>query len=196
MTSIVVTTSYPSPPVDEREILRYAGCRGTDGEIEKLLSSCLAEVEAQLSYRACSRLFSVQCLPDGVRLDGLLIPSSSLAAHLKDCQEAVVFAATVGVGIDRLIARYSRISPSRALLLQAIGAERIEALCDLFCAELAKEHPKGLASRFSPGYGDMPLACQKDLFRYLECEKRLGLTLHDSLVMSPSKSVTAVVGLR
>ena len=52
-----------------------------------------------------------------------------------------------------------------------------------------------LPPRFSPGYGDLPLSLQRDIFRVLDCPRKIGLTLNESLLMSPSKSVTAIVGL-
>ena len=118
-----------------------------------------------------------------------------LSKNLKDCSSVIVFAATIGVEIDRLIAKYGRISPSKALVIQAIGAERIEALCDEFCSDIANEKKMRLTPRFSPGYGDLPLNIQKNIFDVLDCSKRIGLTLNDSLIMSPSKSVTAFVGV-
>ena len=90
--------------------------------------------------------------------------------------------------------RYTSLSPAKALFFQAIGAERIESLCDTFCAEL-KENGLQLRPRFSPGYGDLPLDLQKDLFRVLDCSRKIGLTLNESLLMSPSKSVTAIIGI-
>ncbi|MBQ5601557.1 MAG: Vitamin B12 dependent methionine synthase activation subunit, partial [Clostridia bacterium] len=71
----------------------------------------------------------------------------------------------------------------------------IEALCDAFCADIKKEYNTGLEPRFSPGYGDLPLSAQKNIFAVLDPERRIGLTLNSSLLMSPSKSVTAFVGL-
>ena len=126
------------------------------------------------------------------------VDSHDLAVALRGCERVVLFAATVGHTIDRLIARYGKIAPSRALLLQAIGAERVEALCNRFCDELAKEaRARGLATRprFSPGYGDLSLELQRELFRILDCPRRIGLSLNQSLLMSPTKSVTALVGL-
>ncbi len=82
--------------------------------------------------------------------------------------------------------------------MQAIGAERIESLCDMFCGELAETYAKdgmSLRPRFSPGYGDLPLEAQKSVFKALDCHRKIGLALNDSLLMSPSKSVTAIVGL-
>ena len=110
-----------------------------------------------------------------------------------------MFAATVGVGIDRLITRYSIVSPARSLMLQAIGTERAEALCDLFCREIAEEKAREgsvTCPRFSPGYGDLPLELQKDIFAVLDCPRYIGVSLGESLLMSPSKSVTAIVGVR
>lgn len=53
----------------------------------------------------------------------------------------------------------------------------------------------GQRPRFSPGYGDLPLSAQREIFAVLDCGKRIGLMLNDSLLMSPSKSVTAFVGI-
>ena len=110
----------------------------------------------------------------------------------------VLFAATVGTPFDRLIASYSRLEPSKALILQAIGAERIESLCDAFCDHMnteLKSCGKSLRTRVSPGYGDIPLSMQRSVFKILDCERKIGLTLNESLLMSPSKSVTAIAGI-
>ena len=102
--------------------------------------------------------------------------------------------AGAGLEIDRLIRRYTSLSPAKALFFQAIGAERIESLCDAFCEELKKDGLQ-LRPRFSPGYGDLPMELQKDIFRVLDCPRKIGLALNESLLMSPSKSVTAIIGI-
>ena len=53
-----------------------------------------------------------------------------------------------------------------------------------------------LSPRYSPGYGDVPLSVQKDICRELDCAKTVGITLTESLLMIPEKSVTAVIGIR
>lgn len=195
MSPAVFTKSYTAPPLCEREILRYAGCKGGDGALDASLRACIEEAKDAFRYQVC-----YTCLPvraeDGVCDFGVFsLKSEQLAKNLAGCEGVLLFAATVGVGIDRLIAKYGRVSPSKALLFQALGAERIEALCDVFCDDAAKELHTGLRPRFSPGYGDLPLAAQKDIFAVLGCAKRIGLSLNDSLLMSPSKSVTAFAGL-
>ncbi len=195
MNSVILTKIYKEPPICCKEILRYAGCRETNEEIESLISCCLNELQNKLAFRVCYGEFDVTVKNEKCDFGSFCLNSENLAENLKDCKKCLVFAATIGVEIDRLIAKYGRISPSKALIFQAIGAERIEALCDAFCKDMASEYNMQAAPRFSAGYGDLPLLAQKDFFSVLEPEKRIGLTLNDSLVMSPSKSVTAIVGL-
>ena len=52
-----------------------------------------------------------------------------------------------------------------------------------------------LRPRFSPGYGDLPLALQADVFWALDCTSKIGVSLSESLIMSPQKSVTAIIGI-
>lgn len=188
----VYTRTYAAPPVNRGEILRYAGVRGRAEDVEKLLDECLEETGG-LTYRVCYAEFPII---RGEELDLGFIKTRSDTAKkaLLGCDSVVVFGATVGLAIDRLIAKYSVLSPAKALLLQAIGAERIESLCDLFCSETAVS--KSIRPRFSAGYGDLPLEVQRDIFAVLGCEKNIGVTLNESLLMSPTKSVTAMFGVK
>ena len=196
--SIVSYIEYPSPEIKRREILRYMGCKAGDSQIDGLLDSCICESSNALSYKVVYTEVPILKDRDGIKLGEITIVSRDLQKCLSGCDKAIIFAATVGLGIDRLINKYGRINPSRAVCFQAIGAERIEALCDAFCKDVSQkyaEHCRKLRPRFSPGYGDLPLSLQRDIFNLLSCEKRIGLTLNDSLLMSPSKSVTAIVGI-
>lgn len=195
MNFTVINKSYQNPPLCKKEIFRYAGCQKPDVDTEALLESCIKESEGKFTYRVCYCELPVKVNGDECDFSAFCLHSSNLASNLNGCKTVIVFAATVGVEIDRLIAKYGRLSPSKALMFQAIGAERIEALCDCFCADLAQTAKAGQKPRFSPGYGDLPLSVQCDVFKLLECGKRIGLTLNDSLLMSPSKSVTAFVGI-
>ncbi len=195
MSVVILRKTFPPPAFCETDIVRYAGCKQSDTATTELLQTCIREATDVFTYNVCYRDVPVT-INDGDCDFGIFrLHSADLAQTLNGCETAVVFAATVGVGIDRLIAKYGRISPTKALLFQAIGTERIEALCDTFCADIEYERNIKLTSRFSPGYGDLPLTTQTDIFAVLNCEKQIGLTLTDSLLMSPSKSVTAIVGV-
>ncbi len=187
--------TYAPPPIVRREILRYAGVKEATAEVTALLEECLVLAEKELVYKTVCRVCPVSVKEDEISLGTVRLRSEALKKNLNGCSRAVLFAATVGLALDRLIARYTQISPAKALLLQAVGAERIESLCDLFARDVAKELGE-TRPRFSPGYGDLPLLFQKDLFSLLTPEKTIGLSLSDSLLMIPSKSVTAIIGVK
>ncbi|MBR4073244.1 MAG: Vitamin B12 dependent methionine synthase activation subunit [Clostridia bacterium] len=192
---MILSKTYSEPPFSEKEISRYAGCNAADEEISALVKECINEVKDKLTYRVCYRELPVKTDGSICDFEVFSLQSEKLALNLKECEKIILFAATIGVEIDRLITKYGRLSPSKALMLQAIGAERIEALCDMFCADIEREYNMGLKPRFSPGYGDLTLFAQKDIFSLIDSVRRIGLTLNDSLLMSPSKSVTAFLGL-
>lgn len=172
--------------------------QGGGDEILGLVDECLTEVREMLQYKVCYAILTTETDSNIISLPCGQIASRNLAKNLSGCDKAIIFAATIGIGIDRLISKYSRLSPAKALCLQAIGAERVEALCNDFCEKMESEFQgKGekLRPRFSPGYGDLPLETQKMIFSLLDCPKRIGVTLGDTLLMSPSKSVTAFIGI-
>lgn len=184
-------------PINENEVWRYAGYFGKTDKIESELKKAFEEVKEELkdffSYKVCFRRMARNC--DDLSFTG---KSKSLSRFLCDSDEVIIFAATVGVEIDRRISKLGRISPLKMTLANALGAERIEALCDAFCGEIAKKmRSENLfcTKRFSPGYGDLPLSAQKDFFALLDPSRKIGLSLNESLLMSPSKSVTAIFGL-
>ena len=192
----VYTETFPAPPVCREEILRYAGARKADPALSALLEEALKEAENCLRYKVCWQKLPVSYSDGELDLTFGKTGSKSLLRHMDGCSYIILFGATVGIGLDRLIARYGRISPARGLMMQALGAERIEALCDAFCDHLAEEYaPLKLRQRFSPGYGDLPLQAQRAIFDALQCHKEIGLYLNESLLMSPTKSVTAIVGI-
>lgn len=189
----ILVKNYTPAPFDKREILRYAGCKEGNEGLDALLSECLAESEKVFSYRVCFRTLRIE---DFFRIFGG--ESEGLFKRLCGCEYAVIFAATVGLEIDRLMMKYESVAVTKGLFLQAIGTERIESLCEAFCEDIAAQaKEKGYFSRprFSAGYGDFPLEKQREFFTLLDCGRTIGVSLTDSLLMTPTKSVTAVIGL-
>ena len=184
---------YSLPPINKREVLRYAGVRSSSGESRELLcrlDEAISLIESRLDPRVCYCELDVSECDFGSSVD--------VKKHLRDSHGVIFFAATLGIELDRLILKYSVLSPATALLLESLGNERIEALCDLFCEDMSKlKRSRGetLRPRFSAGYGDLPLEYQRQMFALLDPPSRIGLTLNDSYLMSPSKSVTALIGV-
>ncbi len=196
--NIIHAENLTPPPFNEDEILRYTGARNGDSITKELVKSCISELSGKLVYRVCHAEFKISKSGDVLDLGFTKTESRVLEKHLSECNGIVLFAATVGIELDRLIAKYSRLSPTRALAFQGIGAERVEALCDAFEEKIRSELAKlgkSTVKRVSAGYGDIPLEMHKDIFAVLDCPRRIGLSLNESLLMSPSKSVTAIIGI-
>lgn len=192
-------TTIAPPPVNIKEIMRYASFKGEDGEVLRLINEAVFEGGPFIEYKACFSRLNVKKFSDRLSFGNIEIKSDTLSRTLTGCDELVVFAVTLGFEIDRFISKYSRVSPSKALIFQAFGAERVESLCDglmekINC-ELRPEN-KVLKPRVSPGFGDIPLEMQRSIFSLLDCTKTIGITLNRGLLMSPSKSVTAIAGIK
>lgn len=195
MSITVLTKAYKNLPFNKKEILRYADCKDLSPEIEMLLDECIEETTQTLSYKVCYCILPINISGNTIDFGAFKVNSEKLAINLKNCESAIIFGATLGTDIDRIIMKYGKLSPTKALFFQAIGATMIETLCDEFCKDIKAELNVNLKPRFSPGYGDLDLSCQKNIFKLLNCSKKIGLTLNNSLLMSPTKSVTAFVGI-
>lgn len=185
-------------PFDEKEILRYALMPSTAPAPDELpLEECLKAARSTVRCRAVWQRYPIGWGGDELDLGFAKTASRHLRRHLEGCAEILLFACTAGSEIDRRINREKLVSPVRSLLMSAIGSQQVEGACDRLCDLLAVEYPeKQLVTRYSPGYGDLPLEIQKDVFRALDCERSIGVTLTESLLMQPSKSVTAVIGMK
>ena len=186
--------------VDEREVLRYLGCGGKPVEdtLRKSVAACLEMLQAVCTPKSVERVLPVTLGKDSVQLGSLHFSSADLCRHLRGCRQGVLFAATLGVQADRLLERMSKLDMSRAAILQAAAAAMTESYCDEQESRLAaKAEQQGLflRPRYSPGYGDFPVTSQGDILRLLDCPRRIGLTMTESCMLVPIKSVTAVIGL-
>ena len=180
----------------KKEALRYMGCKNyaPDENLEKIYEECLSEFKKVASYKAVYRFTDITQNPDNIRNLGFCsICNESLYKNMSGCKSAVVFAATAGTGVDRLILRYTKTSPAHAVVADCIASSAIEVWCDEINGIINEQYET--KPRFSPGYGGVSLGHQKDVLSFLDAERKIGITLSDALMMIPAKSVTAFVGI-
>lgn len=178
------------------EALRYIGVRGAaPADIDEALTRAIALLMRSARPRVLWRRYDR--LPDGTLAGtGFRPAGEDIRVHLRGCGGVVLMAATLGTEIERLIGRMQLTDPADALVLDACASAAVENVCDNLCADIAAAlAPAYLTARFSPGYGDLPLTQQADLFRALDVTRRIGVTLTDSGLMLPQKSVTALLGV-
>ena len=162
------------------------------------MEKALSLINGALSFRVGFMVVPLTWDEEGFPVFPFEQRSEKLKKNLEGCDRAVLFASTIGSGIDRLIRRYEKADPKMGLLLQGLGAERVESLCDAFndeVKEICEETGQTTRMRYSPGYGDLPIEVQKVFLPLLDAERRLGITLSESCLMAPSKSVTAIIGI-
>ena len=188
--------------INKGEIYRYLGYTKLgdtkDEKITSMVDEILENVLAGSIPKVCYKKFPVS-VSNQIDFGFMKVESEALAYNLKDCFEVVIFAATIGIYTDRQMHKESILSPARACIYQAVGATVIEAVCDDFNQFINEQESLNgnlLKPRFSPGYGDVSLSVQKDICKELSCAKYAGITLTDSLLMIPEKSVTAIIGIK
>ncbi|MCD8216490.1 MAG: hypothetical protein LUD01_00320 [Clostridiales bacterium] len=178
------------------EILMYLGHRGQEitPEIDTQIQKCIAEVRRYAAPRLVYR-----CLPvDKGSITGFPLEGDDIRQLLQNCDEAVLFAATLGADIEQTLMRHEVTDMADALILDACASVAVENVCDCFeedVREMLSRENRYLTSRFSPGYGDLPLETQMQMCEMLNTSRRIGLTVTENYILLPRKSVTAVMGI-
>ncbi len=178
--------------INTNEVLAYLGCSGNaPAEIADGISAAKALIFSLATPRLTYRIIQIN---DRVKLRNV-ISGQEIKNLISGCSEVVIFGATLGSAIDSRLARLQVTDMAQAVIFDAAASAAIENVCDNFCKDMAKKH--GCATpRFSPGYGDYPFSMQHALAAMLELEKQIGVTLTESGIMLPQKSVTALFGIK
>lgn len=193
--------------INRREVYRYMGYRGQIPDenicsiVEEIIDTLVSKVQPKYLYKRyyCKTEADKIVFSSNEQVEELFtLRSHNLAMNLKDCDEVLIVVATLGIEADKVLQRYEVTNMAKAAIAQACGAACIEAFCDRLQEDIRKkeeESQRYLHPRFSPGYGDLPLETQKIIFSQLECTKRMGVTLTEDLLMYPTKSVSAFIGI-
>ena len=188
--------------IDKDEVLRYLGHTGQelDGQlqlrIDELCGKCLELARPDWCYG----FFAVREIGRGVLLPGpgITLRGMDIRRHLEGSGHCAVMAATIGIGVEQEFLRLECTSVSDALIFNAACTALVEAVCDR-CEEeiraVARGRGRTCGGRYSPGYGDLPIEQQPELLGLINAGRRLGITLNDSFMMIPRKSVTAILGI-
>ena len=198
MAATIMTHLIKSVDIKENQILRYAGITGKviPENITELINKCLPDYERSADYKACFLEVPVNIENNTVSFDCFEITSHNLSTLLRGCDKAILVAATLGVKIDMLIKRAEVTSKAEALILNSIaiaGIEQYMAVLNEYFKSMYNGYE--LRPRYSPGYGDVALEYQKVLLDTLDTKRKIGVALSDSLLMTPQKSVSAIIGI-
>lgn len=176
--------------INRAETLRCLGNKNLepDERMIKLLDECEKEFLAKIKPAYLYKKVELK--------NSDLIIGEDIKKHLEGCRYAVIFCATVGLDVDKLI-RVSQITDMpKAVVFDAMASVAVEDLCDKVEKEISAACSDYYTTwRYSPGYGDYPIELQKKYLTILDAQKKIGLCVSDSFLLTPTKSVTAIMGL-
>lgn len=176
--------------LNRNEAVRYLGGAGI--RLNYRMDVLMDECEKAVLEKASSKyLYVEKDLPCPQIMGG-----KDIESHLNGCEKAIVMCATVGSEVDKLI-RISQISDmARAVVMDSLASVAVEQVCNAFDKIIAEKYSDyNMTFRFSPGYGDYPIELQKIILQMLDAPKKIGLCTNDNFLLTPTKSVTAVLGL-
>ncbi|SBV96967.1 Vitamin B12 dependent methionine synthase, activation domain protein [uncultured Eubacteriales bacterium] len=181
------------------EALRYLGVQPPIPEdLRREACTVASRLTAALRPRFLYRVFPLVHEEGQIVLTGAGVALTGRSARkmLATCDQAALLACTLGSAFDALLRTEQARDMAKAVILDACGSAWVEAGCDEAEREISARLPgRYLTDRFSPGYGDLPLSLQPGLCTALDAPRRLGVTVTESLLLNPVKTVTAVIGL-
>lgn len=189
--------------VDKKEVLRYLGYKNQEysQELDKIIDETREEIKTISSYKYTYKITELKRDEEGnAYIDDGILPLSgeNIQKHLKNSEQCVVMAATLGFEVEKRLNYYSKVDLTRNFILDSCGTQMIEEVCDGIEEEVKAMLGEGFyyTFRYSPGYGDYPISVQNQLVSYLNGYRRIGLTVTDSHLLLPRKSVTAIMGIQ
>ncbi len=188
--------------VERSEVLRYLGYRGQelDGELDERIRIITEKCVTELEPRYVWEVFDLRETQNGPVLCGpeLAPEGEDIKRHLHGAVKCAVMAATLGFEAERALMRLGQRSTTDETIYNAACTALIESAgdeCEREIIGFARSMGLQTSYRYSPGYGDFPLECQRQVLDAVDAGGRLGITLTDSFLMLPRKSVSALIGL-
>lgn len=184
---------------DVKEVLRYMGIPNNaiaESNIERLAMSALDDVKKAARPKAVWCRYNVKVIKEEntIAFSNKRLHSSDLTRFFTchgEKKSAVLIASTIGSEVDSILRKALATDSARALAVQGAGAALVEAFVDKVCISICKAlGERETTMRYSPGYGDVSLDVQDVFFNLLDTDKA-GITLMDTKVIAPEKSVTA-----
>ena len=191
---------YNSPllEIDTKEVRRYAGLRKSDFPESLIDEACLEGrllAQPKGSWEIYDYDTKSQTVYDTVpfKIDG-----NKIGKHLENCTKVIIMSATVGEDIEEAVTKhFSEGRYAYSTLLDSAATTAVEQIADSmekYLKPMLARQGLAMKWRFSPGYGDWPIQQQTEILQ-LAGGSHIGISLTESLMLMPRKSITAIIGL-
>jgi hypothetical protein len=185
--------------IDSDETRRYAGLGKKADFSPELLGEACTQAQLLSIPKGVWQIYTYdQDMHAIMATDPLVLTTDSVIRHLYGAVEVAVMAVTIGLPLEQEVSNlFSHNKYALGLLLDAAGTTAVETACDAVCNIISQQAWRsGLTAgrRFSPGYGGWPIEAQPEILD-LATGATIGLSVTDTKMLVPRKSVTAIVGL-
>ncbi len=189
--------------VDTNEILALLGEGGKDTDtytlqlVEYYINECI-RIASPLGGYVLQPVLDNGSL-DEIRIEGIRFRTGRMIRHLlKNSETYVFFLATAGIEPESLARQLMREGNYlEGYIVDLVGSAVAESVADLLhehIKELALSGQRSATNRYSPGYCGWHVKEQQKLFT-LFAKNSFGITLSDSSLMTPVKSVSGIIGI-
>ena len=187
--------------IDPDEVLRFQGYKaGVDipsADVRALFDEALALGRTLMQPRAVLRTLPARREGDRLTAAEVTLTIPRIAERWGAVDEIVAGVCTIGDALER---RASELWDARelplAMMVDSVGSAAVESLAEYVNDQLCQE---GIArgvkvtNRVSPGYGGWDVAEQRSLWQLCPGDA-VGVTLNEACFMTPTKTITILVG--
>ncbi|MEG0180270.1 MAG: vitamin B12 dependent-methionine synthase activation domain-containing protein [Terrisporobacter sp.] len=193
--------------IEKKEVLRYLQYKNQEINedlnfiIEKSIYLTKEIINPRYIYKVCNIDTEKIKYDDNIvylRDEKIKFESNDLYNLLINCEECILVSATLGLEIEREIRKLTYTNLTKGVIVDACATTAIEEVCDKLQEYIEKDllkEGKYITMRYSPGYGDLSIEKNKDIINILNSQNRIGLTVSESGIMIPRKSVVAIIGI-
>lgn len=186
--------------IDQKEMMRYAGLPPKSKEFpDSEIRAAINEAAALSLPRGIWQLLPYDPEKGIIESEeSMTLMGNAIKKHLSKSYSVAVLSVTAGEDIEKASDdHFKKGEYVRGLLLDAAATAITEHLADQLDDYIKKDAfrtGQKTTWRFSPGYGDWPVTQQPALCRLIHAEE-IGVHVTDHSMLTPRKSVTAIIGL-
>ena len=199
--SIVKNLKNTEISIEKAEVLRYLRYKGQEIEssFSEKIDLAIEQTRSIITPRAVYERYPLKFFEDRIEVEGtnLVLKSKDISKLLRGCDECILFAATIGTKVEMETRKAEYVDLTKSIIMDSAATTFVERTCDYVQEIIEKEVEKSgkyITMRYSPGYGDLPLECGKEM-NILQSQNKIGLTTSSSGLMIPRKSVSAIIGI-
>lgn len=188
--------------INRQDAYRYMGLKGAPepsiaAEADRIEGLLLDSVKPSFVWRLFDLEYGSSEDPSSLRLSGcgFTLDGSDIASHLRGCEKAAVIAVTLGTAADKFLKKTAVPDGLSGLCADALASAYTEAALDGVRVEIIRETGLFATFCFAPGYGDFPLGTAERLLACVDAQRRIGLTVTASGMLTPQKSIVGITGL-